>query len=333
MMMKLPEDLQRGLEQMLATTPAKHLVRPTEALSQRYRSGHGREQRNFLQTGEDVLAYAAYRLPATFAAISRALAAVKARRSDWQPGTVLDVGAGPGTALWAAVSMWPEIERATLLERDGHMLRLGQQLAQQAEAKAVQQGRWQQVDLAGRWETSVHDLVICAYVLGELPQATRESVIQRLWSCTGDTLLLLEPGTPRGFALIRQGRDQLRAEGAMTSAPCPHNLACPMPENDWCHFAQRLNRSRLHRNIKGATLAYEDEKFSYAALSRSRGLPISARVIRHPQKRGGHVHLELCTPEGLRHTIVSRSAGEVYREAQDLQWGAAMEERETDDRD
>ena len=44
---------------------------------------------------------------------------------------------------------------------------------------------------------------------------------------------------------------------------------------DWCHFTQRLPRSRAHKQIKEADVPFEDEKFSYVALTRarSRGVP------------------------------------------------------------
>jgi ribosomal protein RSM22 (predicted rRNA methylase) len=326
MTMNLPDDLQIALEQVLQTTTARNLTRTANDLSQRYRTGHAQDQHTFLHTQEDIAAYAAYRLPATFAAIYAALTEVRTRRPDWQPRTLLDVGAGPGTAMWAVTTQWPTLEHVTLLERDQHMLHLGQKLAQHAHSQAVKQARWRSVDLTGQWEETQYDLVICSYVLGELPQAKREAISEHLWACTGDTLLFVEPGTPRGFELIRTVRTQLLAKGTTTIAPCPHDNACPIQENDWCHFAQRINRTRLHRSAKGATLAYEDEKFSYVALSRTPGLPIAGRVIRHPQKRGGHIHMELCTPEGLRTTTISRSAGQAYHKAQDLHWGAAIEE-------
>ena len=106
-----------------------------------------------------------------------------------------------------------------------------------------------------------------------------------------------------------------------------------MAGGQWCHFAVRLERSRLHRAAKGAALAYEDEKYSYVAMSRHPGLPIEARVIGHPRARHGHVDLDLCTPDGLRLEMVSRSDRDRYRRAQRLRWGSALDLDTTNDED
>ncbi|MBO0790337.1 MAG: hypothetical protein J2P36_05235 [Ktedonobacteraceae bacterium] len=329
--MQLPADLSAALEERLATQNVRSLASVSGELSQRYRSGHARSQQSsetFLHSQNDVLAYAAYRLPATFAAIYAALAEVQARRPGWQPRSLLDVGAGPGTAAWAAATIWPELEQATLLERDARMIALGKDLSGHAACSALRHARWLRAELAmsSGPENSRYDLVIMAYVLGEIPAMTQEELIERLWRQTADTLLIVEPGTPRGFALVRAARERLLAVNAQTLAPCPHNQPCPMSQNDWCHFAQRVSRTRLQRSVKGGTLSYEDEKFAYAAMSRADGLPIQARVIRHPQKRSGHVRLDLCTPTGLKQEVVARSAKERYHMAQDLEWGSTLNE-------
>ena len=63
---------------------------------------------------------------------------------------------------------------------------------------------------------------------------------------------------------------------ARTSGPCP--LAAP----DWCHFTQRLQRSRAHKQVKGAEVPFEDEKFAYVALTRAPLTAQFSRVLAQP---------------------------------------------------
>ena len=55
-----------------------------------------------------------------------------------------------------------------------------------------------------------HDLVTACYVLSEIEDASqRRRVVESLWQTTGDTLLIAEPGTPVGSAIIREARWQV----------------------------------------------------------------------------------------------------------------------------
>lgn len=318
--MQLPNDLRLALERSLRGIAPKQLATVAAELSARYREGHARDQATFLRTPQDVSAYTATRMPATWAAAYAALHATARRQPDWQPCSHLDIGAGPGTAAWAATAIWPTLERISLLERDATMIKLGREFAAQAQSAALRSASWTQADLAGQWQAPPHDLVTLAYVLGELPQSKHSALVERLWSVTGATLVIIEPGTPRGFELLRAVRAQLIAAGAHILAPCPHAAACPMANGDWCHFSQRIERTKIHRAIKGAELGYEDEKFSYVAVSRQPAGPIAARVLRHPQSQPGRIGLELCTLAGLQQrTVTKRDPG--WREARGLDWG------------
>ena len=134
---------------------------------------------------------------------------------------------------------------------------------------------------------------------------------------------MVEPGTPAGYARIIALREQLIAAGAHVAAPCPHDDVSASPP-DWCHFTQRLPRSQAHRQIKGAELPFEDEKFSYVALTRA---PVAAA-----RPRAGATHVskveitaKLCTADGVS---TARSAPPRTREAsiaraRALAWGDA----------
>ncbi len=322
--MDLPDDLRLALSSELAAIPQKNMAAAVAQLSVRYRSLSSPVSGSFLRTHADVLAYAAYRLPATYAAIFASLAEVRKRQPDWQPETLLDAGTGPGTAMWAAREIWPRLGKYTLLEREGSMISMGKRLATHASSEALRRAEWRQLDLMSSWKSAPQDLVLTAYVLGELLPEQRELILARLWSLTEGTLLIIEPGTPAGFSRILQARQSLLKAGAKVLAPCPHMLPCPMTGDDWCHFAQRIVRTQLHRRAKRADLPYEDEKFSYVAVARWEGLAINGRLSRHPQIRGGHIHLELCTPDGLKSTTVARKDRAAFRQARKLRWGDAL---------
>ena len=68
-----------------------------------------------------------------------------------------------------------------------------------------------------------------------------------------------------------------------------------MKEGDWCHFAVRVQRTKLHKQLKGGDAPYEDEKFCYLALMKTPPAePCAARVLRHPLIAPGKITLTLC---------------------------------------
>jgi ribosomal protein RSM22 (predicted rRNA methylase) len=325
--MYLPEDLRAGLDDMLSSVRPKDVSSAREGLTRRYRDT-GPKEGSYVRSAGDVAAYAAARLPATYAAMRSALGQVRGVIPAFQPQSLLDAGAGPGTVMWAAQDTWPDLVAVTLLERDPDMAAFGSSLAGYAASPALRGARWQQTDLARSFEAAASDLVTAAYVLGELPEAARDTLVQRLWEQTQGVLVLLEPGTPEGFARILRARTYLLSAGAHIAAPCPHSDVCPLGKEDWCHFSQRLERSRLHRLAKSGELSYEDEKFSFIAATRLAPLPVAGRVIRHPQLRGGHIRLEVCSPRGIESTLVTRKEGEHFRRAKGLRWGSPLPDRD-----
>jgi ribosomal protein RSM22 (predicted rRNA methylase) len=319
--MDLPQELRLGLERELRTVDRRRLSGAAAALSDHYRAA-GRASGPLDDAA--AAAYAAARMPATYGAAAAAFRALAAGAPGFQPRTLLDAGAGTGAALWAAATTWESLDGATLLERDRAMAGLGRRLAAGARRPGLAGATWRAADLGGSWKAPPHDLVSAAYVLGELPEGARAGVVERLWAAAAGALVLIEPGTPRGWATIRAAREQLRAAGATIVAPCPHQGACPMPADDWCHFAQRIARSRAHREAKGGELGYEDEKYSYIAVSRGAAAPVAARVLRRPAVRPGRVELALCAAPGLRQVTVTRAAPTAWRAARDARWGDGL---------
>lgn len=267
-------------------------------------------------------AYLFARLPATYAAIEAVLDEVSAHNMNFTPTSMLDIGAGPGTASWVCAEQFPSLSSIDLIEKDHDWIVLGQELARLHPH--LKKAHWYQHNITSAFTHDGADLVIASYALQELPAQEIAFVVGELWKKTQHTLVIVEPGTPKGFAIIRSARKLLINAGAHVVAPCSHENICPMQGSDWCHFKQRLARSRDHQQVKQVSLGYEDEKFSYVIVSRSEPKPYYARVIRAPIKRTGHIILDLCTASGLTREIVGRSEKAHMKEARKTTWGAYL---------
>jgi len=317
--------LQQAIERELAGLTPQDLSRARGDLSARYQVAH--QVTPYMGSSWERLSYLATRMPATFAAVCSALKRMLERlpEAEVQIETLLDLGSGPGTALWAAVELLQTLREATLCERDGQLIQLGQRLLSHEPSFERLRVTWQQQNLAVGAKLPQADLVMASYVLGELPEAEWQAIAMEAWRVTGRFLLFVEPGTPAGFLRIRQLRKRMLEEGAYIVAPCTHCEGCPMSESDWCHFAAPVARSSLHRQLKQGTLGHEEEKYSYVVFSKE---PISYggyRIVHSPQKRSGHVHVTLCGAEGLVTTVVSKRHKEVYQQVRRADWGDRVE--------
>ena len=319
--MRLPDEL---AEAVAAKVRQPGLSKAATELSTTYRN------REFaapaLKTAEQRLAYLMVRMPATYAACRRVLDEVSKTVANFSPTSLLDLGAGPGTASWAASGAFPSLESSILVERDVAMSALGSELMRTSSSEALRGANWITADLSQDLKTANSDLVMLSYVLGELSTSLADRIVQRAWNLTKQVLVIVEPGTKVGFAQIERIRTMMIANGAEIAAPCPHHEKCPMVAvGDWCHFSQRLERTAEHRQMKQGELGYEDEKFSYVAFTRIGAQHPSSRILRHPLYRPKQVQLTLCTSDGLKQTTVTKSQGERYRVAKKSDWGDGFE--------
>ena len=326
--MDIPANLKTAIEEMAKKQSLKSLSEKSAVLSSTYRTSVESSKVRYIPDAETAGAYAAYRMPATFAAVAGALDSIAFSLPDWSPGTLLDVGAGPGTAAWAVAEKWPDIRRIVLYEQETNMIETGRLLAAHASAAALVSAEWRHADIRQADPTLPYDLVIASYVLGEIPPEAHADLVSLLWSMTSGILLIVEPGTPERFGFLRNVRSLLtgRAESHLL-APCPHEGVCPMTAGDWCHFSQRISRISLQRQIKSGELSYEDEKFTYLAVSRQPGIPYEARVLRHPQYGKKFLRFEHCSANGQHTRIVSKGKEpEFYRLARKFSWGDPISE-------
>ncbi|KUN25954.1 rRNA methyltransferase [Streptomyces corchorusii] len=315
------DPLRTALAELLDGLPPTEVTAAVDRLIANYR-GDTPTHAPILRDRADVAAYAAYRMPATFEAVHRALEAFAATVPDWTPGSHVDVGGGTGAATWAVTATWPGERGVTVLDWAEPALALGREIA--AANPALKDARWQRARIGADLTLDTTDLVTVSYVLNELAETDRAALVDAA-AGAARTVVIVEAGTPAGYARVIEARDRLVRAGFRIAAPCPHSAACPIaPGTDWCHFSARVGRSSLHRQVKGGSLAYEDEKFSYVAATRLPAEPAPARVVRRPQLRKGQVLLDLCeTEERLRRTTVTKRHGDLYKAARDADWGDA----------
>jgi ribosomal protein RSM22 (predicted rRNA methylase) len=350
--MQLPPRLREAIEQELESCDGAQLRAAAARLSVVYReagertdaaSKAGNSAAGAMIDDVQRAAYLAVRMPATFAAVAAALGWTREacckgehheesgeENGDIRDGirTVLDLGSGPGTALWAAAQLFPTLDSCTALERDPRLIELGRRLAAHSEDYALRGACWLRGDLTAELPPGSWDLVVCSYALNEVAEERRAELIRQAWARCNKLLLVVEPGTRAGFANVLAVRNQMLASGAaVLAAPCPHALACPMAaQGDWCHFAARVERTASHRRLKDATLGHEDEKFSYVAFLRNPAIPnvqAPARVVRHPRLFSGYAQLTLCREGEIAKTTVTRSQKEDWRRLKRLGWGDA----------
>src|SRR6516225_3953899 len=123
----LPAELKSALDAKLQGLPRSEVAARAALISKTYRDGGGS---GAIRSETDALAYALARMPATYAAIAASLNALNEIAPDLAPETLLDVGAGPGTASWAAAEAFSSLQDFTLLDANATLSRLALELAQ-----------------------------------------------------------------------------------------------------------------------------------------------------------------------------------------------------------
>ncbi len=309
--MNHPGSIQSAIDAWLANAPGS-LRTETGAITATYKSGG-------TSAKVDLAAYLATRAPATFAAVAKALHAAAQQLPELAPSSLLDIGAGAGSATWAVLGQWPGISQVTLFDNDPRFLKLAGDLATHADVPALSRARYMLGDIAAHLPEA--DVVVASYVLAERPPADTIRLARNMWAATTKLLLVIEPGTPAGFDRIRSVRTALIADGAHIAAPCTHTNACPMANGDWCHFTARLQRSRTHMHAKQASVPWEDEPFSYVAAVRQPVAAARGRILRPPKINKAGAALMFCAHDGLQQMTVPARETARFNAVRKLNWG------------
>ncbi len=151
-----PADALRGsLATLLDGLPPRQAAQAVDRLIATYR-GATPTDAPILRDRADVAAYAAYRMPATFAAVRAALEAFADAVPQWSPAGHTDVGGGTGAATWAVTATWPGERGVTVLDWAEPALATGREIA--AANPALADARWQRARIGSRrsrWTPSI----------------------------------------------------------------------------------------------------------------------------------------------------------------------------------
>jgi ribosomal protein RSM22 (predicted rRNA methylase) len=322
----LPADLKASLARLAQGMSRNAMAERAAAQSRNYRAGGGSQA---ILTSDDALAYAFARMPATYAATTAVLNAIRETLPAFQPRTMLDVGAGPGTAALTAVEAFETLVDVRLIDANASLRNLSLTLMAESGSETLQQVVHRQsyrhgdalVLLAG---AEPADLVVASYTAGEIAADEVARFARLLWAATAGALVIILPGTSEGYQRMLRLRGELIAVGAHVAAPCPHERPCPLGPPDWCHFAQRLPRSRDHLRIKGAEAPFEDENFSYVVLSRGKPQSLAARVLAPPKITKSAITTKLCTDGGVVTDVAARRDPDAYRRRKSWRWGDSV---------
>ncbi|KAG0046662.1 37S ribosomal protein S22 [Gryganskiella cystojenkinii] len=246
-------------------------------------------------------AYIAAMAPTTYSAIKNVLEEVHKRVPDLRPKTMLDFGTGPGTAIWAANQVWNDQSvHCTGIDSSMAMLETAEDIMESmADSNAEIKNVTFKPFMSHGPKAAKYDVVMSAFALSELTTpALRKSTLEHLWQSTNDMLILIDRGTPSGFKILAEAREQIlgldvgrfkskpkydawgvripeeptpEREPAHVLAPCPHDKVCPMyaslsRDTQWCHFSQKLQRPDFLRKTKHSSENFEDAKYTYVIL-------------------------------------------------------------------
>lgn len=311
--MKLPEYLTESLESTLVHTKLKNLVESRMKLTESYKDI--RKNTDPIKTENDFYTYLISRLPATYNVSYQVLEMLKGQPIK----SMLDIGSGPGTSIYAGLEIFEGLEKLTLVERNKFFLDFSRNTLEK-EFEHIPTS-FIKTDLQSHTFDQNHDLAIMSYVLNELEESKKEEIINKIWNKANKFLVIIEPGTPKGFENIRKIRKLLLSLNANIVAPCTHLNTCPISDGDWCHFYKRIERNRMQKYLKTATESYEDEKYSYVIFSKDKiTYTDKKRIIRFPKILKGHSDLQVCSNKGIENITISAKDSN-YKKAKKLDWG------------
>jgi ribosomal protein RSM22 (predicted rRNA methylase) len=230
--------------------------------------------------------------------------------------SVVDFGGGPGTFLFA-LSKFRTLNKYTNVERSDAFIGIMNVLVEKFLSSSVPHTHVDSISCnylkLEPQDIPINDLCVFSYTLCEC-----DNSLVRLTGLVENSnmVLIIEPGTPSGFNNIIQARDKLIEKGFNTIAPCTvSNGFCPLRDSatDWCHFVERVDRSRIQRHLKNGVLGYEYEKYSYLLMSKCPIHLDGKRIISRPNYTKYSVSFDICSEKNSHVVVTKRENKNEYK--------------------
>ncbi len=329
----LPENIEKAISEVLSENTESEWVSRAKRLHERYME-NTEGGKTFIHDLTDALAYLALRVPATYAQAFGALNATKELVENWKPTTVLDIGSGPGTAIWAAKEVWPSLEKAVCIDSDNNFLRIGETIALKAQLPLSISWSKGKVENGFGERSERYDVVVLGNLLNELPAIERENILEKAYDVCKGVVIVIEPGTPSGSSITSSAFKRFSSAG---------NLIAPYIGNSfvtdnsyYLHFSQRFNRPQFQKRVRQymrndllSSSDVEDAKYSYTAFGKlSPKIQPWGRVVGNSKIQKGFLEIPVLTHDAISWIKVMKRNKQQYRFAKELKWGDLIQEKE-----
>ena len=298
--MILPKYLQDKILEISSSLKKSNLIESRQALTQRYKKQTG-QSKSLIENRLDSEVYAISRMPATYAVIYTLVNGLMEQGFIKDVESVLDFGSGTGSGYFALKQLLDDPD-FTLIERDSNMISMFNRLCDNEILVRK--------DNISNIETKA-DLVLTSYVLSEMLENERLLIVDKLISLSSKYLLIIDTGTPEVYKQLMKVKEYVENKGCFVTAPCRCNK-CGLVD-DYCQFYARVERTALHRQVKGGTLSYEDEKYFYLLIEKTERKVSGARVIRRPIIKEKMIELKVCDESGVLSKIYTKKDKDLFK--------------------
>ncbi len=328
----LPPAIQKTISAMLAKQTSSEWVKRAELVHKRYMT-FKKDNDSYLQDYTDALSYVALRAPATYTQIYSTLATIKEVAPSFKPTSILDIGSGPGVGMWAAQTIYPQIEDITNIDQNKNVIALGKEIA--ASTNIPTNIVWKHADVKSGLEKNgnTYDIILLANILNELHPRDRERLIGLAFNLCKGVLIIIEPGTPNGSTIVQSAAKSLSRTGTLL-APYINNS---FVENDtfWMHFSKRFMRPEFTRRIRQymrddmlSASNIEEAKFAYVAIGKQESKNKSwGRCIGSVRIQKGFLEVPILTADQIMQIKVLKRNKKQYTIAKNLTWGKLIKNK------